>query len=204
RQSVTQNIQFYSATQRHEEEKTLIVGFCSSAMRLMMPISRFLMHVDAERFDVLLLRDPDRNHYVHGVPEVCSDIQSLCEWLRCRVKGMGYNNVLSIGTSAGGVASLCVGIANGWKRAISVGSDAPSNHPALEAFLFDASQTDSQTEVMVFYSALNERDSRGARDIARILPEAIQFGDAASTKHNILDPAFKSGQLKNLFAAFFD
>lgn len=204
RHSLTQNIQFYSANPRHETEKTLIVGFCSSSMRLMIPISRFLMHLDAERFDVLLLRDPDRNHYVHGIPEVCSDIQSLCEWLQSRVKSMGYDNVFSIGTSAGGVASLCAGIANGWSRAIAVGADAPSNHPALEAFLISASQTASQTEVMVFYSALNQRDSRGARDIARIHPHARDFGDAASTKHNILDPAFKQGELKNMFKRFFD
>jgi acyl-CoA synthetase (AMP-forming)/AMP-acid ligase II/acyl carrier protein len=207
RHGINENIQHYSASQSINKDKALIVGFCSSSMRLMMPISRFLMHLDADRFDVLLLRDPGRNHYVHGIPGVCGDIDSLCDWLRTRVADMGYSEVISIGTSAGGVASLCAGVANHWKRSISVGADAPSSHPALEKFLTRAAQhadTPPATEVMLFFGSGNQRDNTGAREISGILPFARQFGDPSLGKHNILEVAFKEGSLRNMFNKFFD
>jgi acyl-CoA synthetase (AMP-forming)/AMP-acid ligase II/acyl carrier protein len=206
RHGINENIQHYSASRIIDKDKTLIVGFCSSSMRLMMPISRFLMHLDADRFDVLLLRDPGRNHYVHGIPGVSGDIGSLCDWLRVQVADMGYKRVISIGTSAGGVASLCAGVANHWDRAISVGADAPSNHATLEKYLSQAAQLAGHppaTEVMVFYGEGNQRDSKGASEITALVPFARQCGDASSGKHNILEVAFKEGKLKNIFDRFF-
>ena len=207
RRTINENIQHYSASRTIDKDKTLIVGFCSSSMRLMMPISRFLMHLDADRFDVLLLRDPGRNHYVHGIPGVCGNIDMLCDWLRAEVGNMLYKEVISIGTSAGGVAALCAGVANNWKRAISVGADSPSSHPALEAFLTRAAQLAGAaptTEVMLFFSSANQRDNAGAMEIAAILPFARQFNDTSSGKHNILEVAYKEGNLKNIFDIFLD
>lgn len=201
RQRLTDNIELFAASPSSRSDKTLIVGFTGNLTRLMMPIYRFLMHLDADCYDLLLLRDPNRSHYVHGIPEVSKDMATLSDWLRTQAKDMGYSRVIALGTSAGGLASLCAGVANGWDKAIALGADAPSKHPALQDFLSSsASRHDrtSPTQVMLLYAGLNPRDNSGAAEIAAILPNAKLLGDDTHATHNVLNTAFKRGRLNKV------
>lgn len=203
-QPLSENMGLYTADPSRKPEKTLVVGFTGNVTRLMMPVYRFLLHLDPARNDLLLLRDPNRAHYARGIPEVATDFESLCSWLRKHAEEAGYKRIISVGTSAGGLASLCAGLANGWDKAISVCADAPSSHPMLGKFLAQASHENSSTKVFLLYGALNERDHAGAKETAALLPAARMFGEASLAKHNVLDNAFKQGKLGNIFGMFLE
>lgn len=204
RHPLSENMDLFTADPSLAPDKTLIVGFTGNVNRLMMPIYRFLLHLDPASSDLLLLRDPNRAHYARGIPGTSGDIGTLSDWLRKHVEEKGYRRVISIGTSAGGLASLCAGLANGWDKAISIGGDAPSTHPELGQFLADASRSNHSTRVMLFYGALNERDRAGAQDISRLLPTAARVGDDSLATHNFLNNAYRQGKLKHIFGTLLD
>jgi acyl carrier protein len=180
-------------------EKTLLVGFTGRALRLMMPTYRFLMHLDADRFDLLLLRSADRGHYATGIPGRGGDIASLGAWLDSWATAQGYGRRISFGTSAGGLAALCVGLERQWDRAIAVGADLPSSHPEIEAALKQAAlgATASQIPLVVLmYAALNARDQGAAREVGAILPFARHRRIKGTDVHNVLDVIFRRGMLR--------
>ncbi len=208
RHAINKNVHHYSTTLSapKPKQKILIVGFCGRAMRLMIPIFRFLIHLDADQYDLLLLRNLSRDHYANGIQGICEDLGSLAAWLDSLTRDMGYTRRISFGTSSGGLAALGVGIANGWQKSIVVGADAPSKHPRLDAFLKSASRNQSQQtgpRVVLLHAALNERDYAATLEIKLTLPSANRLGIASLKEHNVLDGAHRKGVLKNLFGKLF-
>jgi hypothetical protein len=161
-----------------------------------------LTHLDIDSFDVMTLRDPNRKHYVFGMPDLGTDITSLCEALKTKIAEMNYAEVVSIGSSSGGLASLCAGLANGWKRAVALAPLRPSEHPAIEDHLLNHANR-SPTEALVYYGARNAVDAESAEELKLALPGIILRGDPACGKHNFLHYCLKSGQLDELFSACF-
>jgi hypothetical protein len=203
RQDLTPDIHLYSATNSEPSGKTLIVGFCGGAQRLGLPIYKVLLHLDINKFDVMTLRDPSRKHYVFGMPGLGSDIESLCAALNAKVVKMGYGEVVSIGASSGGLASLCAGLSNRWKRAVALAPMRASEHPGLESRLSAYAQQDATTEVLVYYGMRNAEDSASADELKALLPKIALRGDPASKSHNFMHYCLRSGRLNELFRASF-
>jgi acyl-CoA synthetase (AMP-forming)/AMP-acid ligase II/acyl carrier protein len=202
RQEITPDIHLYSSRNSDPRAKTLIVGFCGGAQRLGLPIYQVLMYLDIDSFDVMTLRDPNRRHYVFGMPNLGTDIGSLCECLNTKIEEMNYSEVISIGSSSGALASLCAGVASGWKRAVALAPLRPSEHPEIESHLSKHANHTS-TEVVVYYGARNADDAASAEELKRVLPGVTLRGDPACRKHNFLHYCLKKGRLGELFSACF-
>lgn len=90
--------------------KTLIVCFATKgSRRLMIPNAALLQHMDARRFDVLVVSDPWVTGFRAGVPllgsttaEVVESVAAL-EWLR------DYRQIRTVGCSAGCYPALLLG-----------------------------------------------------------------------------------------------
>lgn len=179
--------------------KSLIVGFPGRALRLMMPLYRFLMNIDAQQFDVLLLQTADRGYYESGIPGYGNDLASLADWLDSWSTQQGYRQRISFGTSAGGLPALYVGIAKNWQRAVAVGADLLSLHPLSKAALLKARAATPEactTKVIQVYGQSNERDRFAAKEFMEIFPYTLCLAVAQTDWHNSLEVLFRRGKLK--------
>lgn len=181
------------------EQKTLIVGFTGRALRLMMPLYRFLLQLEPERFDVLLLRSVDRGHYETGVPGLGTNLHELGIGLHNWANAQGYRRRIAFGTSAGGLAALSVGLGQLWDRAIAVGADIPSSHPEIQAALKHVARADvdgGRSTAILMYAELNSRDSYAAQELKNLLPRAIHQVMRGVQAHNVLEIVHKRQELK--------
>jgi len=185
--------------------KTLIVGFCDNAMRLMMPLYCLLTNLDSARYDLLILRDPKREHFANGVESVSDDLDSTATYLDSYMRSNHYLRALTFGASAGGLASICVARINGWSRAVTVGADNPSRHPIIAAKLNDLAFSDlsPRTEIHLNYSINNKRDREAGESIHQLFPSSILMPDRRFSAHNLLHKLYRNGELKNFLAKQF-
>ena len=90
--------------------KCLIIAFCGRAQRLMMPTGVFLQLLPSTDCDVVVLKDPGRNHFLHGSREYAADFFQLVTRLEKDLKLDRYKNVFCYGTSMGGFVALRCGL----------------------------------------------------------------------------------------------
>lgn len=200
RHSLSQHLDLYTADgSPRPEDKTLIVGFTGRALRLMMPLYRFLLNIEPERFDLLLLRTPDRGHYVTGIPGLGTNLNELGIWLQNWASAQGYSQRIAFGTSAGGLAALSVGLGQLWDRVIAVGADIPSNQPEIKTELKQVINSDVEerrSTVILMYGELNLRDSYAAEELRNLLPNAIHYVMRNVQAHNVLEVIYKRQKLR--------
>lgn len=180
--------------------RRLIVAFAGNHQRLMLPTHVILDHLPADD-DLLLVSDPDRRHFVAGVRGIAATLPEVCEWLDRRLADWQYDSVVTFGTSAGGLAAVCVAHALGCPRAVAVGADAPADHPSLEQFLRDLVATTAASRpptVVLAYDPANRRDRAGSEALATLVPTARPTILTASGGHNTLRPALITGRLAAL------
>ena len=202
RNPVTENADLFSGSDPATAGKTLIVGFSSRAMRLTAPTYQILCSLDPGHHEVLLLRDPTRQHYFSGVPGIGATVEAVARWLEDWVVEHGYGRVVALGTSAGGLPAICVALLNGWPRVMVSGADNPARHPHLEELLGICAGIDEgehATEVVLAYSAGKERDTNGAKQIAKRLPNARLAGDERFNEHALLYLLARRGELRDFF-----
>jgi hypothetical protein len=107
------------------EGRILVVCFTGAGLRPMMPVAPFLQALPAERCDVLVLRDPDRNSFLHGVPGYAPDFPALAARIAADVPSGRHAGWRAFGTSAGGAAALTLGAHVGAPLALSLGGGHP-------------------------------------------------------------------------------
>lgn len=207
RRSVTENVFLYKTSKR--VSKNLLVGFCGNQMRLMMPTYQFLGELDSNVADMILIRDTRRLHYVKGVIGVADDITSLCQWLKRYCEENAYGNVISFGTSSGGLMAIAVALLNQWKKAIAICPESPNNQEEIKKYLLEFSNKHqenslSKTSVEVCFGNFRERDRNSASDLKQILPFINLHPDQECSTHILLFDILLRGQLKNFFRKMID
>lgn len=102
-----------------DRARGLVVAFAASGGRLTLPCAAFLQSIRDPEFDVLLLRDPYRNHFRNGCPGFGGDFLSLAR----KVWGIGrdYGRVVALGTSMGGLPAVRFALLARSGAAISIG-----------------------------------------------------------------------------------
>jgi hypothetical protein len=105
--------------------RVLVVAFTGVGLRLMMPVAPFLQALPAERCDVVVLRDSDRNSFLRGVPGYAPDLAALAARIRADMPRGRHGEWRSLGTSAGGAAALTLGAWAGARLALSLGGGHP-------------------------------------------------------------------------------
>lgn len=179
--------------------RRLIVGFAGNHQRLMLPTHAILDHLPPHD-DLLLLSDPDRQHFAAGARGIADTLGGVCEWLAARLADWDYESVVTFGTSAGGLAAIGAAPALGAPRAVALGADTPADHPPLERFLIErfSAATCQPPTVILAYDPANRRDRAGGETLATLVPTArtLMLSDAGG--HNTLRPALAAGRLAPL------
>ena len=204
-------VTLYSDGQGAARSKRLIIGFCGLAHQLMLPIPCMLQYLDPAQCDVLVLRDPDREHYFGGIGDYASSFPGLLERLRRDLPLASYGQVYCYGTSVGGAAALRAGLLLEADRAIAIGVSFPWHvsrlkEPAARPFpAFDPicdCWRETGTVLISAFGGANRKDREQSERLAAILPvRSIVFADVAN--HNLILELATSGRLDAFFARVF-
>lgn len=121
RQSISEEVMFFSDGGK-PVGKALLVCFGGLGGRLGIATCNFLQLIDAKRFDVLILRDPDRARFRYGVGDFATDFLSLVRAIDARFQPGRYRRVVSWGNSMGSAAAAQYAVLAGAERAIAIGT----------------------------------------------------------------------------------
>jgi len=186
--------------------RRLVIGFAGNHQRLMLPTHVLLDHLPAGD-DLLLVSDPDRHHYAGGIRGIAPSLPDVCTWIACRLADWRYREIITFGTSAGGLAAIYTGLALRCPRAVAIGADTPAAHPPLEQLLLDRlaeTPADQQPAFLLAYDPGNRRDRAGYEAVAGILPSSRPLTLDAAGGHNVLRAALTVGQLASLLCDLLD
>lgn len=202
---LSKNVYFYSTANKN---KNLLICFCGTKNRLMMPIPVFLQYIDHKIYDVLVLRDPYRLCYHSGIPGFGLTLENSANELADIVLRGKYQQVKTFGTSGGGYASLCLGLYLNVKKAISVGGCHPSNYQiinhnlskkGLSGYEFDEllskRSNQYQTSVKIIYADGVDRDTESAKIFAKHLCNANLI-PIDHDQHNVINYLRKKQKLR--------
>jgi hypothetical protein len=178
REDWSEDASYYTS---RKSAKGLIVAFCGARERLGVPISYFLQMLRDDVFDAVVLRDPRKLYYTHGVRGLGGFLESM-RHIKKFADANGFEQVLTFGNSMGGFPALRAGRLLGAHRAVSIGGSYPW-HPGrlmrgetpVRAFdTLCACASPSPTELVAVYARGNERDTHANALLRKILPECIE------------------------------
>jgi hypothetical protein len=154
--------------------KTLIVCFATKGdRRLMIPNVALLQHIDARRFDVLVVADPWATAFRTGVPllgrtaaEVVESVAAL-EWLR------DYRQIRTLGCSAGSYPALLMGYRLQAELIVNVVGRFPAERHVGTLFrmlleIRNAVKRGRRPRVILAYGADRSRDRNYARIVSAL------------------------------------
>ena len=171
---------------------------------------RSLQRVPALEFDVLLLRTPERDFYLNGVPGYSSDLPSTCENVMRDTGIAQYASVHCVGTSMGGVPALlaarlldaCVGLSVGGamgqtgdlaRHIRAAGLHRPRRLQAGEAL---------RPRLFNLYSGANERDIGTNQMLCDLMPEVTPIVASGFKDHNTLYELLLQKRLKRMLDTY--
>jgi hypothetical protein len=210
RQPIAPNIDLYRDPFVPSEQKQLIIAFCGSAHRLMMPIACVLQYLPSNGCDLVLLRDPMKMSYTLGIPPYADSLPALAFRLAAGFRGENYRRIVCYGTSMGGFVALQCGLLLKAAVAISICGrfawhpsrllrDRTRPVPAFDPFCVCNIAT--TTELVCYHSA-HAMDMADATLLARMLPiKRIAVPD--STEHNVILALWDKGQLGDFYDDLF-
>jgi hypothetical protein len=207
RSDLCEYVHFYSA---NRGAPNLIVAFCGSGHRLMMPVSYFLQLMQDDFYDVLLLADVQRRHFDGGIPGFSSSLVETLQRIRAFLETRSYRGVIAFGTSMGGFPALRAGLWLGANRAISIGGGFCS-HPLrllrmqheMRAFdLICACRPTSNVPLLAVFASSNTVDARQYEVLRQVLPHCVPMKIEAEV-HNVLKHLDRNGRLSSFFAEIF-
>jgi len=205
-------VQLFTEKSIRANKKSLIIAFSGRANRLMIPPSLFLQHIPSNQFDVVMLWDSRRAHYLTGIDGYAQDSIDLTFRLARTIDLDRYQSIYCYGTSMGGFAALRAGMLLNADRAISIGGRFPwhinrlldSSTKPIPAFdPLCACMMHHDCELICFYSAQQRGD---VDDVARL----AQFCAVSRrpltgfSSHNVIYPIWQSGTLRDFFGSIFD
>ena len=183
--------------------RMFVVAFTGDVHRLMMPIALFLQQCPADRYEFLVLSDFRRSLYLRGIAGLGSDFPETLEHVRTLIPAPSDGRVVSLGTSAGGLAAIWTAVELGLPRAVSVGGVTPDDvgervqTQGMSARGFDDAirrNAGRLPEVLLVSGEQNERDNRKALSMAGRMPATlVSVPDCAN--HNVLHALWSRGEL---------
>jgi hypothetical protein len=190
--------------------KRLIVGFTGSSQRPGIPISCLLQSLRDGVFDVVLLRDPSKLHYTHGIRALGGFLETMRR-IEDFAGANGFQQIITFGTSAGGLPALRAGRLLKAHRAISIGGRyawhpgrLTRNEKEVHAFdLLCACASPSRTELVVVYARGNEKDKSAFDLVKRTVPECTAV-PIDTEEHGVLGYFWKARLLPLFLACLFD
>jgi hypothetical protein len=178
--------------------KKLVIGFTSIGMRLGTPTVNILEALQDLDVDFLMLLDPNRAFFEKGIPEIGDNYFDIADWLKTFAQNFKYENLVVIGTSAGGLSAIIVGSLLKCEKIIAVGCDKPSYHPATVEFLKFTSLNELQ-KIMLGYSQKVKRDREAVLELKNIFKNLETFSNPKIKVHSYFDELNKMKMLSKFF-----
>jgi hypothetical protein len=116
RESWSRDATYYTA---NRGAPGLVVAFCSAVHRLGVPASYFLQTMREDLYDVLILRDPRKSFFDHGVQGLGSFLEVMHR-IKAFAEVKGFSEIITYGSSMGGYPALRAGLLLNATRAISM------------------------------------------------------------------------------------
>lgn len=198
RRRLRTNVSAYSAG-GPTAAKTLLICFTGVARRLFMPIPVFLQHLDASRFDLLVLRDPSRNGYRYGLAGVAGDFEGLVAEIGRMFDRRAYRAVVTYGTSGGGLPAIVTALRYGLDKGVSVAGKGPLDPRwqtvgaggAGEMLRDLVRASAAPPNLLLVHGADCEPDAEGARALSKFVPAStliVHGRDGRKMGHNAVFP----------------
>jgi hypothetical protein len=172
---------------------------------MMMPITVFLQHLNADRVDVAFLTDPLRNSFRRGVDGIAPNMELLIDELKTLLKIEEYQGVVTIGTSSGGTPAILTAVKLGLDGGLSVGGNGPDD----PGWIMDdgketgdllsqySKQLSVKPRLFLAFGSDIPKDRLAAEALASIVPATlIPISDPSGTVgHNALYSLLTQGKL---------
>lgn len=190
--------------------KRLIVAFTGTPGRLGVPISYFLQMLRDDVFDVVILRDPSQLHYTHGIRGLGGFMETMRR-IEDFAGANGFQQIITFGSSLGGLPALRAGRLLKARRAISIGGRyvwhpgrLTRNERLVYAFdLLCACASPSPTELVAVYARGNEVDKSAFDLLKRTFPECTAV-PIDIEEHGVFRHFYKARLLPLFVACLFD
>ena len=198
RQARADNVLLYQDPARDASGKSLLVGFAGNSRRLMMPIAIFLQCLDSHVWDIVLLRKgAEQETYFEGVAGVASSLSTLVAYVEGMLPTKRYRQIVTYGTSGGGLAAILAAILMNAARGISVGGAPPKTafDASLQTELAVRRACQAQVpELIYIFGADCEFDRNSAHTLQRLFGGKLH-PLAGVDHHNPFRTMLKTGHL---------
>jgi hypothetical protein len=191
------------------EHRTLVVGFPGNGGRLMMPLPIILQHLPAHSVDLVMVPDGVKANYRKGIPALAETVEEALFKLKELLPG-GYERVVTLGTSSGGVPSLFAAAEFAADMALAVGAGHPDDERWVatrgltKRQMIEAAATRLGTcRVTLAFGAQSPEDAVSADAITAIIPHAHKVSvslPGVEVKHVALYPIVNAGELRPFFS----
>jgi hypothetical protein len=190
-----------------ERGRVLVVAFTGVGLRLMMPVAPFLQGLPAERCDMVVLRDADRNSFLCGVPGYAQDFPALAARIAADIPSGRHAEWRTLGTSAGGAAALAMGAVAGARLALSLGGGHPIGFATrqgdrrldYEALGSAVAAAQPGTRLVCAHGRACTKDIVRSRLLAMAVRGSVLEVEGVS-EHAVLTPLMREGTLARFFS----
>lgn len=190
------------------QNRTLIVSFPGNGGRLMMPLPIILQHLPADSVDLVMVPDGVKANYRKGIPALAGTVEGALVKLRGLLPD-GYERIVTLGTSSGGVPSLLAAAELGATAVLAVGAGHPdderweaSRNTSKRQLIEAAAPGLANCRVTLAFGAQSPDDEISADAIAAIIPHAQKVSvsvPGVDVRHVALFPVVNTGQLRPFF-----
>ncbi len=203
-------VTFYSGRQGRRADKTLLINLTGARGYAMLPMAELLQYWPDEQFDIVRLRDVERDFYRAGFDGLRMALPLGLKALGEIVHSDAYRRVIVLGFSMGAFPALIGGRAIGAERAIALGGLAPWDiHHLLSgdrAVAYDglcACDAVGATALTAVYCDGHLRDRHEAQRAQRAVGARLR-PISGSDSHNPIDVLRKRKELRGFFRQMLD
>jgi hypothetical protein len=189
--------------------RRLLVAFCGKRGRLMMPMPLLLQNIDAEGWDVLVLRDTTTSQFRNGCRGLAATFPELVAWLTARAAD--YAGTVALGSSMGGFPALRLALRLNGVRGVCVGgrpvTDAPrliAREPVLTAFDPICACLAPIPRDLILVCATGQTLDMDAAGNAAALTGGTLCPIRGSKDHNVLWTLYECGRLRSFLDMVMD
>lgn len=185
------------------KNKTLLICFAISGGRyLFIPNCVLLQHIDASKYDILLLSDPWDTAFRGGVPLMGKNVIDVVDWVAGLELLSKYSGLRTMGCSAGGYPALLVGRRVGAELAVSIAGRIPHKRYAVQIarMVFNswvAYRRNKSCSPLIVYCRAKRRDRAFARLIGKVSGAERLSVEMPGRElgHDLLGPLLRHGEL---------
>jgi acyl carrier protein len=161
------------STPGERRDRTLLIVFTGKGRRVMVPHAAFLQHLDARRYDVLIIADARNSSFRSGGPLLGRNEYDVVAWVSRLPLLRDYPRVRTMGLSAGAYLAVLTGRHLGAELTLGVAGRFPAERHVriiltMVFRLWRASRRMPDGQLLLCYDADRSRDKNFARIVVGV------------------------------------